>query len=105
MNVERCIELHNEILRHGFVNSGHDSSQFEKATEPWISYFGNRGRAILSDITPELGQFLQQARIIFTEPGEDGPYSFFFWVNNLAVPEEIFEYEDMFEMDSGDLAG
>lgn len=98
MNVERCIELHNEILRHGWVNSGHDPSQFETAAKPWISDFGDNGRAMLSDLTPELGQFLQQARVISREPGESGAYSFFFWVKNLAAPGDMFELEELWEM-------
>ncbi|KAJ4365766.1 hypothetical protein N0V83_008386 [Neocucurbitaria cava] len=54
MNVERCIELHNEILRYGWVNSGHDVSQFETAAKPWMSFFGDDGLAILPDLAPEL---------------------------------------------------
>lgn len=98
MNVSRCIELHNEILRHGWAYAGHDPSQFEAAAKPWMSYFGDDGLAILPDLVPELGQFLRQARIIFDEPDESGGYSFFFWVNNLAVPGNMFEFEVMWEM-------
>ena len=105
MNVERCIEIHNEILRYGWVNSGHNASQFEVAAKPWISYFGDNGRAMLSDLTSELGQFLQQARVLFNEPGELGAYSFFFWIDNLAAPGNMFEQEEMWEMWTDDAAG
>ena len=98
MNVERCIELHNEILRHGWVKSGHDPSQFETADKPWMNYLGDDELAILPDFIPKLGQFLQQARIIFDKPDESGGYSFFFWVDNLAAPGNMFEYEEMWEM-------
>jgi len=98
MNVERCIELHNEILCLGWVNSGHNRSQFETVAKPWMNYFGDGELAILPDLAPELGHFLQQARIIFNEPDESGGYSFFFWVDNLAAPGNLFEFEEMWEM-------
>lgn len=98
MNVERCIELHNEILRYGWVNSGHDLSQFETAAKPCMSFFGDDGLAILPDLAPELGQFLQQVRVLFNEPEVSRGYSFFFWVDNLAHPGDMFRYEEMWEM-------
>lgn len=98
MNVERCIELHNKILRHGWVHSGHDISQFETVARSWMSHFGDDELGILPDLVPEVRQFLQQARIVFNEPDKSGGFSFFFWVDNLAAPGNFFAVEEMVEM-------
>ncbi|KAJ4346148.1 hypothetical protein N0V95_005651 [Ascochyta clinopodiicola] len=98
MNVERCIELHNEILRHGWVHSGHDISQFETVARSWMSHFGDDELGILSDLVPEIREFLQQARIILDEPDKSGGFSLFFWVDNLAAPGNIFAFEEQLEM-------
>jgi hypothetical protein len=98
MNVERCIELHNEILLHGWVSSGHDIFRFEAVAKSWMSHFGDDELGILPDLVPEIRRFLQQARIISDDPGKSCGFSFFFWVNNLTVPGNFFEFEDMLEM-------
>jgi hypothetical protein len=99
MNVERCVKLHNEILLHGWVNSGHDLSQFEIFAKPWMSYFGDDELEILPDLVPELQQFLHEARVIFEDPDKcGGAFSFFFWVDNLAAPGNMFEYDEMWDM-------
>ncbi|KAH6621816.1 hypothetical protein C7974DRAFT_211571 [Boeremia exigua] len=97
MNVERCIKLHNEILRHGWVHSGHNISQFETVARSWMSHFGD-DEGILANLVPEIRQFLQQAQIILSEPDKAGGFSFFFWVNNLAAPGNLFGFEEMVEM-------
>jgi hypothetical protein len=99
MNVERCIKLHNEILLHGWTNSGHDLSQFEIFAKPWMSYFGDDELGVLPGLVPELRQFLQEARFIPGDPDKcGGPFHFFFWVDNLAAPGNLFEYEESWDM-------
>lgn len=93
MNVERCVELHNEILRHGWTHSGHDLAQFETAAIPWYSCFYENELRTFSDLVPELRQFLQEARMIT----DVECYNFFFWVSGPANLEYMFEFEEMWE--------
>lgn len=47
---------------------------------------------------PEIRRFLQQAQIIFSEPDKAIRFHFFFWVNNLAAPGNLFAFEEMVQM-------
>jgi hypothetical protein len=63
-----------------------------------MDYFGDDELGVLPDLVPELSRFLQEARVIFDEPDKHGVLSFFFWVDNLAAPGNMFEYEEMWEI-------
>jgi hypothetical protein len=76
MNVERCVALHNEITRYGWVKSGRSPELFDSQCPVYFDYFTNATRIGLNE---DLIKFLEQARI--AEPNE---FSFFYWVHDLV---------------------
>ena len=94
MNVERCISLHNEIVRHGWVGSGRSADTLASHSKSWFQVFGEEAEAERSALSPDLVQFLEQVQIPRVE--EEGFYpEFFYWVQGLSHPEYMFEFEDM----------
>ncbi|KAI4614255.1 uncharacterized protein J4E87_009653 [Alternaria ethzedia] len=94
MNVERCISLHNEIVRHGWVGSGRSPDTLASHGKSWFQVFGEEAEAERSNLSPDLVQFLEQVQIPRVE--EEGFYpEFFYWVQGLSHPEYMFEFEDM----------
>jgi len=94
MNVERCISLHNEIVRHGWVGSGRSADSLASHSKPWFQVFGEEAEAERSALSPDLVQFLEQVQIPRVE--EEGFYTeFFYWVQGLSHPEYMFEFEGM----------
>ena len=94
MNVERCISLHNEIVRHGWVGSGRSPDTLASHSKSWFEVFGDEAEAERSNLSPGLIQFLEQVQIPRVE--EEGLYpEFFYWVQGLSHPEYMFEIEDM----------
>ncbi|KAJ8114716.1 hypothetical protein OPT61_g3468 [Boeremia exigua] len=69
-----------------------------------MSHFGNDKLEVLPNLVPEIQHFLQEARIILDEPNKLGGFSFFYWVNNLASPGNLFQCEEIVELalDPGD---
>ena len=95
MNVERCISLHNEIVRDGWVGSGRSPDTLASHSKSWFEVFGDEAEAERSNLSPNLIQFLEQIQIPRVE--EEGFYpEFFYWVQGLSHPEYMFEFEDMF---------
>ena len=94
MNVERCISLHNEIVRHGWVGSGRSADTLASHSKSWFEVFGDEAEAERSNLSPGLIQFLEKIQIPRIE--EEGFYpEFFYWVQGLSHPEYMFEFEDM----------
>jgi hypothetical protein len=93
MDVERCIALHNEILRYGWVGSGRSPESLESGCRTWFDTFGEEAEAIRSDLAPDLIRFLEHARFI-RDP--ESKVNFFYWVQNLASPEYMLQMSDMF---------
>ena len=93
MNVDRCIALHNEILRHGWVGSGRSVESLESSCQTWFDTFSDAAEAVRADLAPDLVQFLQHARVI-CDPEAKVDLFFFYWVQNLADPGFMFEQED-----------
>jgi hypothetical protein len=101
MEVERCIELHNEILRHGWIGSGRSPNIFEANCPKWSDHYGADAEAVRSDLSPDLADFLKQARIPVVPNAE---FSFSYWVSDLAGPELLFEFEELFAIHGDDAA-
>ncbi|KAI4605107.1 hypothetical protein J4E83_010843 [Alternaria metachromatica] len=94
MNVERCISLHNEIVRHGWVGSDRSPDTLASHSKSWFQVFGEEAEVERSALSPDLVQFLEQVQIPRVE--EEGFYpEFFYWVQGLSHPEYMFEFEDM----------
>lgn len=93
MNVDRCIELHNRILEHGWTGWGRSSGRFQDECLTWFAAFPDEAEAVRPALAPEVFRFLQHARTIW-EPASD--LSAFYWVNNLSSPEFMFEFEELF---------
>lgn len=65
MDVERCVALHNEILRSSWTSSGRESDSLESACHTWFDTFGDEAEAVCPDLAPDLVTFLQRARVIY----------------------------------------
>jgi hypothetical protein len=94
MDVERCIELHNQILRYGWIGSGRSPDLFEVSCRTWDDYHGTEAAAVHSNLTPDLVKFLKHARI--ADIAETTEFSFFYCVNDLASPGLMFDTEETF---------
>ena len=93
MNVNRCLALHHEILQHGWLGSGRSLSSLERNCKTWFNTFGEEAEAIRSDLASDLIKFLEQARFSYDWENEKH-VNFFYWVDNLAGPESMFEQEE-----------
>ncbi|KAI4950244.1 hypothetical protein J4E91_004900 [Alternaria rosae] len=88
MDVERCISLHNEIVRHGWVGSGRSPDTIASHSKSWFEIYGEEAEAERSNLSPYLIQFPRVEK--------EGFYpEFFYWVQGLSHPEYMFEFEDM----------
>ena len=89
MNVERCIELHNEIVQHGWVGSGRSPETLTSQSKSWFQLHGEKAEAARSDLSAELIQFLEQAQDPYAQESETC-LSFFHWVSGLSGPSYMF---------------
>jgi hypothetical protein len=87
MDVDKCVELHNKILKHGWVHSGKTIEDFEQNCQTWFEYHGEQAEAISDLLSPDLIAFLEQAYEIDCEDG----HSFFYFVSGLSGPGNIQE--------------
>ncbi|CAG5186482.1 uncharacterized protein ALTATR162_LOCUS11596 [Alternaria atra] len=94
MNVGRCIALHNEILRHGWVGSGRSLEPLESSCKTWFDTFDNKAEAFRVDLVSDLIGFLQHARVIYDPESEFNDLLLLYWVQNLAEPDFMFEQEE-----------
>ncbi|CAN9200651.1 unnamed protein product [Alternaria alternata] len=90
MNVDRCIALHNEILRHGWVSSGRRLESLDSTCKTWFDTFGDTAEAIRPQLSPDLVRFLEHARVI-QDPETGADLCFFYWFKNLAGPKSMFK--------------
>lgn len=102
MQVERCVELHNEILHHGWIGSGRSADTFEASCPRWFDYFGTQAEAVRNDLAPDLVEFLKQARIPVLPSGSE--FSFSYWVYSLTGPGSMFESPETFTIHEYDAA-
>ncbi|KAF1954369.1 hypothetical protein CC80DRAFT_493852 [Byssothecium circinans] len=86
LNVHRCVELHNEILRIGWQGLGHDSQDFNPPN--WFQTHGEKAEAVREHLSTDLIKFLEQA-------GGPLDWSFHWYVYGLADPESMFFWEEI----------
>ncbi|KUJ13267.1 uncharacterized protein LY89DRAFT_784998 [Mollisia scopiformis] len=90
-DVDRCIELHNQITRIGWGGSGQNPEGDEMQTW-WEMYGADCDEQDLTPrLIPEVIDFLKGAlQPDPDETGSDSPYqNFFYYIQGLAIPETI----------------
>ena len=87
MDVDKCVELHNKILEHGWLHSGKTIEDFGQKRQTWFDQHGDQAEAISDLLSPDLIAFLERAYEIHC----DGAHSFFYYVGGLAGPVNIQE--------------
>jgi hypothetical protein len=80
MNVEHCVRLHNEVLRHGLVHSGRDPTLFEDQCPLYFDQPNSSRPVTREGRTQDLIRFLEQARVT----GNNDSFYFHYWVLNLV---------------------
>jgi hypothetical protein len=85
MNIERCVSLHNQILRIGWTGRGLDAASLGQS---WFDIYGSAATAVRDQLSPDLIAFLQQAWAV------DNDHSFFYYVNGLHHPSSLFANHD-----------
>ncbi|KAF3040669.1 hypothetical protein E8E12_003006 [Didymella heteroderae] len=100
MDVQRCVTLHNEILLHGWTHSGNSADDFESNCKTWYESDSAAAEGIRNDLTPDLFDFLRQAR----QPPKDRYFHFFYFVHSLYQGDGLYmDYERWeYEIDEGD---
>jgi hypothetical protein len=91
MDVDRCVELHNKILEHGWLRSGKATEYFEQNRQTWFDYHGDQAEAISNLLSPDLIAFLERAHTIDCEDG----HFFFYFVSSNSGPGDM---EDQMEI-------
>lgn len=83
MNVDRCVQLHNDIVRLGWEALGRNTP-VEPTT--WFERHGEGAKSVISSLSDDLVAFLKQAHEV------DEGRSFFYYVNGLNYPGGLFEF-------------
>jgi hypothetical protein len=81
MDVDRCVDLHNEILTIGWEGRGNDADDLGQS---WFEYYGEDATNVRDRLSPDLIAFLKRA----WEVGDD--HSFFYFVAGLNHPSNMF---------------
>lgn len=90
MDVQRCVNLHNEILLHGWTQSGNSAETFESNCKTWYDSDPAEAENVRSDLTSDLFDFLRQAR----QPPVGQYFHFFYYVHSLYHPNRMYiDYE------------
>jgi hypothetical protein len=98
MDVDRCVELHNKILEHGWVQSGKSKEDLERNRKTWFDYHGDEAEAIRDVLSPDIFAFLERAYVMDCEGG----HAFFYYVGGLFSPSLVHEISEIFDHDSED---
>jgi hypothetical protein len=87
MEVDRCVELHNEIVRLGWEGLGRDASSRPPAT--WFEFYGAEAETVRGSLSDDVKAFLEQAHQV----GEG--QSLFYYVGALSHPSLIFDFNEL----------
>jgi hypothetical protein len=85
MDVDKCVELHNKILEHGWLRSGKTIEDFEQKRQTWFDQHGDQAEAVSELLSPDLIAFLEGAYTVDCEYD----HTFFYYVGGLAGPFNI----------------
>lgn len=96
MNVTRCIELHNEIVRLGWLGMGHSLEDFQPRT--WFEHYGQAAQDVRGELSANVVAFLEGAWEL-----QDGDQSFYWYADGLVKPgDDMFGDLDFEQrLDSG----
>jgi hypothetical protein len=67
MDVDKCVELHNKILKHGWLRSGKTIEDFEQKRQTWFDQHGDQAEAVAELLSPDLIAFLEGAYTVDCE--------------------------------------
>jgi hypothetical protein len=85
MNVGKCVALHNQIFKYGWLGSGRTIKDFEQECKPWFDLWGDEAEALRKTLSPNLVAFLERAFVT------NADHSFFYYVCGLDYPSGLFE--------------
>jgi hypothetical protein len=87
MNVTRCIELHNEIVRLGWEGMGRSPDDFHPQT--WFEHHGQAAQTARTSLSPDLVAFLQGAYEVTSST------NFHYYASALLYPgDDMFAFLD-----------
>ncbi|KAF2993162.1 hypothetical protein E8E13_000065 [Curvularia kusanoi] len=95
MDVNKCAELHNKILEHGWLRSGKSRQDLERNRKTWFDYHGDEAEAIRDILSPDIIAFLERAYVV----DWDGGHAFFYYVAGLFTPSLVHELSETFNND------
>ncbi|KAJ2988999.1 hypothetical protein NUW58_g3691 [Xylaria curta] len=87
----RCAKLHNWLVGHAWVADGRSLDELERPS--FFQHYGEEANEIAERLEPSLISFLQSVVV----SGDLPP--FFFWVEGIATPGDIFSAQEFFEGD------
>lgn len=90
LDFERCAELHNVILEHGWLSSGRSAEDFQLQCTP---FYERAAEVIDERCTPSLKAFLQVAR---DAPPGTNDFNFF---HNVSTLDCAFDWHDYYTED------
>jgi hypothetical protein len=90
MDVDKCVELHNKILKHGWLESGKTTEDFERDCKTWFDHWSEEADALRNTLSPDLVAFLERAYVTNTD------HSFFYYVDGLWSPNMLIEEATIF---------
>lgn len=85
----RCAALHNMLVEYAWVAEGKALEELERRS--FFQRFGDEANEVIDRFDPALRAFLES--IIVTE----GLPPFYYWVEGITSPSEMFSVHDMFE--------
>ncbi|KAI1274511.1 hypothetical protein F5Y07DRAFT_372627 [Xylaria sp. FL0933] len=85
----RCAALHNMLVEQAWVAEGRTLEELE--TRSFFQRYGDEAKEILDRIDPSLKAFLDSINVSEQLP------PFFFWVEGITPPGEMFSVHDMFQ--------
>lgn len=91
MNVAHCIELHNEIVRLGWIGMGRPLQDFHPPT--WFDYHGQAAQAARRKLSADLVAFLQGAYEI-PDAYTDRQYFHYFATALMTPGDDMFGFID-----------
>ncbi|KAI1377157.1 hypothetical protein F4677DRAFT_417534 [Hypoxylon crocopeplum] len=85
----RCAALHNKLVEHAWVAEGRSLDEFERRS--FFQHYGEDANEIMDRLDQSLVSFLESIIVSDELP------PFFFWVECISPPAEMFSVQEMFQ--------